>query len=210
MAKDKMRVKFVPIDSVIPYDRNPRKNEDAVEYVANSIREFGWQQPIVVDSENVVIAGHTRLLAAKSLGMESVPVIVADELSPEQVKAYRLADNKVAEMSSWDKLKLNFELGELQGFNMELFGFFDDEKEDEVEAEVPFTEELREEHNYVVLYFDNDIDWLQAQTLFDIKPVAALSTRKDGKIGSKSRRVGVGRVLNGAKAMERLRNEYQR
>ena len=89
-----MKVEQWKIGDVKPYGNNPRRNDDAVEKVANSIREFGFQQPIVVDSEGVVIVGHTRLKAAQSLGMEEVPVVVAADLTDEQVKAYRLADNK--------------------------------------------------------------------------------------------------------------------
>lgn len=114
------------ISEVIPYEKNPRKNDDAVIYVANSIREFGFRVPIVVDKDGVVITGHTRLKAAKSLGMEKVPVIVADDLTPEQVKAYRIADNKAADKAYWDEFLLKDEIADLDGlFDMQDFGFED-------------------------------------------------------------------------------------
>ena len=84
------------------YEKNPRKNDNAVEYVANSIKEFGFQQPIVIDKDGVIVAGHTRYKASKKLGLEKVPCIIADDLTDEQIKAYRLADNKVSEKSEWD------------------------------------------------------------------------------------------------------------
>ena len=109
---------------IIPYENNPRNNEDAVDKVAESLKEFGWQQPIVVDSDGVVIAGHTRLKAAQKLGMETAPVVVADGLTDEQVRAYRLADNKTAEFSGWKFKMLDEELSKIGGgIDMSKFGF---------------------------------------------------------------------------------------
>lgn len=116
-----MKVKNVKIDDLKPYENNPRNNDGAVQYVANSIKQFGFQVPIVVDKKNVIIAGHTRYRAAIELGLEEVPVVVADNLTPEQVKAFRLADNKVAEKASWDYAKLGEELKEL--LNIDDLGF---------------------------------------------------------------------------------------
>ena len=114
------------ISDVIPYENNPRDNENAVEKVAESIREFGFKVPIIVDKGGVIVAGHTRLEAAKLLGLKKVPVIVADDLTEEQVKAFRLADNKVAEFSTWNFKKLEVELSFLDDvFNFEKFGFSD-------------------------------------------------------------------------------------
>lgn len=120
----KLRVQYWPIDKVKPYPNNPRNNDEAVEYVANSIREFSFQQPLVVDTDGTIIAGHTRLKAAKRLGMETVPVVVADNLTPAQVNAYRLADNKVAEAATWDMDALAVELQGLEvDFDMTMFDF---------------------------------------------------------------------------------------
>lgn len=120
-----MKVDLVPIEKIRPYFRNPRRNEAAVAKVAASIKEFGFRQPIVVDADIVVVAGHTRLLAAKELGLKAVPVHVARELTPEQIQAYRIADNRVAEDSEWHDEFLKLELGDLEakGFDTSLTGF---------------------------------------------------------------------------------------
>mgnify|MGYP003137985785 CR=1 FL=1 len=120
-----MEIQKLAIEKVIPYIRNPRKNENAVEKVASSIHEFGFRQPIVVDDENVIIAGHTRFEAAKRLGMDTVPVHVAKGLTEQQVKAYRIADNRVSQESEWDMDLLKLELEELD--DPELSGFDPDE-----------------------------------------------------------------------------------
>jgi ParB-like chromosome segregation protein Spo0J len=124
-----MEIQIQAIESIRPYARNPRINDDAVDAVAASIREFGFRQPIVVDAEGVIIAGHTRFKAALQLGLRKVPVHIATDLTPEQVKAYRLADNKTGELACWDFEILPVELSELQdaGFDLDLLAF--DEKE---------------------------------------------------------------------------------
>ena len=111
------------LEELIPYDNNPRNNEDAVDAVAESIREFGWQQPIVIDPDSVIVAGHTRYLAAKKLQLKTVPVVIATDLTQDQIKAYRLADNRTAELASWDYEKLNLEMMDLKAFDMQAFGF---------------------------------------------------------------------------------------
>ena len=203
-----MQIENVNIGDLIPYEKNPRKNEGAIEYVKNSIREFGFKVPIVIDKDYIIVCGHTRYVAAKQLGLEIVPCVIADDLTDEQISAYRLADNRVAEFSEWDASLLDEELEKLLDFDMSAFGFFDDEEdeeeeeqEEEVAPEVEFTEVLEEENNYIVLFFDNAIDWLQAETLFDIKSVKGLSTRKDGT-GTPAK--GTGRVLNGSKALAKI------
>lgn len=124
-----MKVELLPIERVIPYARNPRNNQAAVSKVAASIKEFGFRQPIVVDTQMVVIVGHTRLLAAQQLGMTSVPVHIADGLSEAQIKAYRLADNRTHEEAEWDADLLALELGDLEemGFSLDLTGFDEEE-----------------------------------------------------------------------------------
>lgn len=120
-----MRIKERKIDEIRPYDGNPRINDAAVDAVAASIREFGFRQPIVVDKEGVIVCGHTRYKAALKLGLKTVPVHVAEDLSPEQIKAYRLADNRSAENAAWDYGLLPIELDELRsaGFDLKLIGF---------------------------------------------------------------------------------------
>lgn len=142
-----MQVEQWPIENVKPYAKNPRKNDDAVEKVANSIREFGFKQPIVVDADGVVIVGHTRLKAAQMLGMTEVPVTVASDLTPNQADAYRLADNKVAEFSDWDWDMLQAELEDIDWLNVNMaeFGFkLDDELFGEAEED-DYTEEQAQE-----------------------------------------------------------------
>jgi DNA modification methylase len=133
-----MKIELRDIDQVQPYPGNPRINDDAIDAVAASLREFGFRQPIVVDSENVIIVGHTRWKAAKKLGLAKVPVHVATDLSDAQVKAYRLADNQTASLAEWDYKLLPIELSALQemDFDMGLLGFNQDELTSMVSGEV--------------------------------------------------------------------------
>ena len=128
------------IDEIIPYENNPRNNDEAVDYVAKSIEEFGFKVPIILDKNNIIVTGHTRLKAAKKLGLKEVPTIMADDLTDEQIKAFRLADNKVSEYATWNDDILNIELQDLD-IDMSDFGFdldFDAEEEQEIiEDEVP-------------------------------------------------------------------------
>lgn len=117
-----MDILQMPIEEVTPYTNNPRRNDTAVNSVAESIKEFGFKVPIIIDKNNVIVAGHTRVKAAKKLGLESVPCIMADDLSEEQVNAFRLADNKVAEAAEWDFDKLEEELNNIS-IDMSVFGF---------------------------------------------------------------------------------------
>jgi ParB-like chromosome segregation protein Spo0J len=115
---------MVDVESVIPYARNPRKNADAVDKVAASLREFGFRQPIVTDENLTVIVGHTRLLAAKKLSLTQVPVHIAEGLTSAQIKAYRIADNRVGEEAGWDNALLSVEIGDLkdEGYDLSLTG----------------------------------------------------------------------------------------
>lgn len=132
------------VDELRPYEKNPRKNDEAVKYVAESIKQFGFKVPIVIDRDGVIVAGHTRWKAAKKLKMSTVPCIVADDLTDEQIKAFRLADNKVSEKAEWDFDLLAEEIGDLVDFDMTVFGFDDlleentgDAQEDDYEPELP-------------------------------------------------------------------------
>jgi site-specific DNA-methyltransferase (adenine-specific) len=130
-----MNVKEINIKDIRPYEKNPRKNNSAVAYVAESIKQFGFKVPIIIDKNNVIVAGHTRYKAAKKLGINAVPVIIADDLTDEQIKAFRLADNKVAEQAEWDIDLLNEELEEIFDIDMTDFGFEVLEEEKEVEED---------------------------------------------------------------------------
>lgn len=120
-----MKIVNKKITDLKPYENNPRINDDAVEYVANSIKDFGFKVPLVIDKDNVVVCGHTRLKASEKLWLSEVPCIIADDLSEAQIKAFRLADNKVSEKADWDISKLNLELDELEldDIDMEDYGF---------------------------------------------------------------------------------------
>ena len=124
------------IGELAPYKRNPRKNDRAIGAVAASIKEFGFKVPIVIDKENVIVAGHTRLEAAKKLGLEEVPCIVADDLTEEQIKAYRLADNKTAELAEWDPELLEIELKDIEEIDMSEFGFDEFKEAEDVDPEL--------------------------------------------------------------------------
>lgn len=123
-----MNVQEFKLKDIKPYEKNPRKNDDAVPYVAESIKQFGFKVPIVIDKNNIIVAGHTRYKAAKEIGLKSVPCIIADDLTDEQIKAFRLADNKVAEKAEWDLDLLDDEIEEILDIDMTDFGF-------EIEAE---------------------------------------------------------------------------
>lgn len=208
----------VALAELNPYANNPRIIKKAIPYVKRSIKQYGFVVPIVIDNETdkVIVAGHTRLAAALKLCEEEgkdpaevkVLCLSAEHLTEEQVRQFRVADNRVASFSEDDVKKLAVELAELVnggwdagefGFDDDEFGGDDEEAAEEEDGEVEFTEELLEEHNYIVLYFDNEVDWLQAKTIFDIKKVKALDSKKGFE------KAGVGRVLNGAKAIEMMR-----
>ncbi len=124
-----MEIKNMKIADIHPYEKNPRFNDDAVDAVAKSISEFGWRAPIVVDKDFVIVCGHTRWKAAQKLGLTEVPIHVASDLTPEQIQAYRIADNKTAEIAEWNYDLLPLEIKELQGanFDLSLLGFDTDE-----------------------------------------------------------------------------------
>lgn len=122
-----MQIITKKLSDLRPYARNPRKNDQAVDAVANSIREFGFKVPIVIDKNGEIIAGHTRYKAAKKMKLEEIPCIIADDLTEEQIKAFRLADNKVGELADWDFGLLSGELDGIFNIDMEQFGFLEQE-----------------------------------------------------------------------------------
>lgn len=150
-----MKIVDKPIEWLRPYENNPRNNEQAVEAVANSIKEFGFKVPIVATPDGEIINGHTRFKAAKFLKLKAVPVLIADDLSDEQIKAFRLADNKTGELADWDIELLYSELDDLTGFDMTMFGFedidfslddFEEEKEEGEEADTDSEEKPKVEY----------------------------------------------------------------
>ncbi|ACA63293.1 putative ParB nuclease [Lactobacillus phage c5] len=146
MGNERMNIVYKKVADLVPYENNPRNNEEAVDYVANSIKEFGFKVPVVVDKDNIVVAGHTRLKACKKLGITEVPCIVAEDLTEDQIKAFRIADNKVSEYATWDEEKLSKELSDIM-MDMTEFGddlFTDDEAMDvklDDEEDNPYSQE---------------------------------------------------------------------
>ncbi len=203
-----LNIKYMNIRDLKPYKKNAKKhNKEQVEQIANSIKEFGFTQPVIIDKNNEVVAGHGRILGAKKAGLKQVPTVCLEELTEEQIKAYRLVDNKLNE-SEWDVPLLNEELETLTDLSMDMFGFTLEKVADEmldVEPDVHFTEILNEENNYIVLKFDNKIDWINAMGLLGIKKTKAYPTKKNGNKKSFGMRAGVGRVIDGIEAMERMK-----
>ena len=200
-----MDIKNRAVKDLVPYEKNTKKHDDVqINNVAESIKQYGFVQPIVIDKNNVVVIGHCRLLAAKKLKMADVPCVCVDDLTEEQVKALRIVDNKSNE-SDWlnDVLELELPDVDLSAFDFD-FGLDKKKGKEEIDGEVPFTEVLGEENNYIVLKFDNTVDWLQLESLFDLETVKAYSSRTDGKITKNMTRAGVGRVVNGADFLNKL------
>lgn len=200
-----MQIKELELSEIKPYEKNPRRNDEAVKYVAESIRQFGFKVPVVIDKDNVIVCGHTRYKAAKKLKYKTVPCIMADDLTDEQIKAYRLADNKVSEKAEWDTDLLNFELDELSFTDIDMsdFGFdldldFDEEPKEVVEDD--FEEELPVEpkaklgdiyqlgnHRLVCGSSTNDADVMKlmngekARVLFTSPPYSDMREYEGGK-----------------------------
>lgn len=153
-----MQIVYKQVADLIPYVNNARKNDHAVDAVASSIKNYGFKQPIVIDSLGEVVAGHTRLKAAKKLGLKEVPVIIADDLTPSQVKAYRIADNRVGELAEWDMDLLKLELEDIEDFT----GFEIDDLEslieDEKELDVKDLSEKVKTNYQVIIECKNEFD----------------------------------------------------
>ena len=213
--------KIIPVAELKPNPKNPNRHPgDQVELLAKVIEAQGWRQPVKVSTRSgLIVSGHGRYEAALFLGCP-VPVDFQDYPGEAEELADLLADNRIAEMAEMDNdmLKELFaDLGEMD-FSADLAGYTDDvvsalvdavDGDTEVVGDVPFSEVLREEHNYIILYFDNEVDWLQAESVFPLETVKALSTRKDGKLTAGQERKGIGRVIRGADALEAIRSAYQ-
>ena len=192
------------VEELIPYENNPRQNENSVQFVANSIKQFGFKVPIIIDKNNTIVAGHTRLLASKKLGIEKVPCIIADDLNEDKIKAFRLADNKVSEFSEWNRELLKKELNELfEKYDMNEFGFpvQIEDIETDIFPEQEISAELGEANNYVVLEFMTEAEWEEAKKIFNLKEV--YTNRKNKNVRQK----GIGRVIKGKPVLEKLKNE---
>jgi hypothetical protein len=206
--KKELQIIQVPLVDLKPYAKNPRVNQDSVPYVMESIKQFGFLVPIVIDEEKVIVAGHTRYEAAKRLGMEEVPCVIADHLNTEQLEAFRLADNKVGENSLWHIPLLQDVMKNITTIDMASLGFVDvgeamknmsksvggnsDEKTLEKMELMAF-----EHYDYLVFVFSNQMDWLRACQLFDIKKV-------DITYG-KHKFHGTGRIVFGSRLFEHVK-----
>ena len=195
------KIEQVPLEELKAYEGNSRTHtNDQIRQVADSIKEFGFTNPILIDDEGTIIAGHGRWAAAKKLNLEKVPCIKLGHLNEAQRRAYVIADNKLALNASWDEAKLKEEIEAiidsdlntgLTGFNERELDKLLHEKKEEEEPEVDFSKELLLSHNYIVLYFDNDFDWEVAKEKFQLPEV------KSGVITDSCKKVGLGRVVNG-------------
>ncbi len=189
------------INKIKPYGKNAKKHPvEQIKKIADSIKEFGFNQPVVVDKNGVLIVGHGRYEAAKLLGIKEIPAIEVN-LTEEQANAYRLADNKLNE-SEFDMGLVVDELKGLSDYMISLTGFDKElllEKKGSEIPEVVFSEELLEERNYIVLVFDNEIDWLQLTSVYPLKNV------KDGNF--KMDRFGTGRVVKGSDFLNKILNK---
>lgn len=159
-----MEIKMVKVEDLKPYVNNPRLNDDAVEYVANSIKQFGFKVPMVIDKDNVIVAGHTRFKASLELGLKEVPCIIADDLNEEQIKAFRLADNKVSEKADWNIELLDEELNDLD-IDMSEFGFSSYE---ETFDENDLDDERQKEKFNVSIIFDKQEEYEIAKKELEI------------------------------------------
>ena len=210
--KTKPTIENVLIGALKAYDRNARTHSpEQVAQIAASIVEFGFTNPVLIDKRGTIVAGHGRVEAAYSIGLEEIPCIRLEHLTEDQVRAYCLADNKLALNAAWNMDTLAAELKGLEavGFDMSLTGFspeelaeimgdtVEDTDPEEPAPEVEFSEELLHAHNYVVLYFDNPLDWQVAQEKFELKEVKDLIPRK-------GQPTGIGRVIRGSEWLNRI------
>lgn len=191
------------LNELKPYERNPRINDMSVENVANSIKEFGFKVPLVIDKNNVIVTGHTRYKAAEMLGYDTVPCIIADDLTEEQVKAFRLVDNKVSETSEWDEALLQLEMFDIKTIDLTDFGFdidddIDEDNQKENKRSLYEKMQLRafESYDYIVFVFNNTMDWLNVVNEFGLKKV-------DAGYGQ-TKKIGIGRVLKVEELLKRI------
>jgi len=208
-----MKIEQIAVAELIPYANNQRVHtEDQVHKIADSIKQFGFLTPCIVDKNNVLVTGHGRVQAADSIGMLEVPCIRADNLSEEQVKAFRIADNRLQDLSYFDESKVVSELQDLMdvefpiwltGFDdfngMEIADFdVDEETEEQDKRVLPKMDRLMDEHHdYIVFLFDNKYDWIRTCDLFKIRRVNA-SVMPD------KTKIGIGRVIDGKKLLGML------
>lgn len=199
----KLKIEYLNKEDLKPYANNAKIHTgEQIEQIKKSIEEFGFNDPIAIWHDNEIIEGHGRLLAVMEMDdIEQVPVIRLDGLTDEQRKAYMLVHNQTTMNTGYDIDLLALELDELDNFDASAFGFdeideiVDDIVEVEEKPEIEFAEVLNEQNNYIVLKFNNEVDWLQLQSVYPLHTVKNYSTKKDGN--GALERTGVGRVVDG-------------
>ena len=202
-----LKIEYIAVEDLKPYEKNNKKHEDFdIGEIAKSISKYEMIDPVGIwGKDNTIVEGHGRVLACKQLGIDKVPCIRLDHLTDEQRREYAIVHNKSQELALYDFDNLADELADLDLSDFDFdFGLDKKKGKEEIEGEVPFTEVLGEENNYIVLKFDNTVDWLQLESLFDLETVKAYSSRTDGKITKNMTRAGVGRVVNGADFLNKL------
>ena len=195
----------------VPYEKNAKEHtQKQINNIANSIKRFGWQQDCVLTTDNVLVIGHGRRLAAIQIGCE-LPYHridkTADELTDKDIKELRIADNQTNAETGYDYdiLQTDIDGLDFEGFDFD-FGFAEEkeEKEEEVKGELQFAEVLDEESNYIVLKFRDRVDWTMLESIFELPKVKNYPTRKDGKEQAGFNRKGVGRVVDGVEFLNRI------
>jgi len=204
----RLKIEYVPTESLKTYANNAKiHTTEQVEQIKKSIKDFSFNDPIGV-WHDAVVEGHGRLLAAQELGMKEVPIIRLDHMTDEERKAYMLVHNQLTMNTGFEEKLLEDELMsldvDLSEFGLALQKEYGEKPEPEEKPEVPFTQVLGEENNYIVLKFTDEVDWLQVQTLFGLETVKAYSTRKDGFIADGMERCGVGRVVDGVEFLNKM------
>ena len=203
-----LKIEYVKTEELKPYANNAKiHTAEQIEQIKDSIKEFGMNDPIAIWKNNEIIEGHGRLIACLELGIEDVPVIRLDELTDEQRRAYMLVHNQLTMNTGFDLDVLKEELDDIVGIAMDEYGFdigeieIDDIDQDILNPEEPIAKELGEANNYVVLEFNTEDEWIDAQKIFNLKRV------QTGDENKNIRRHGIGRVINGADVIKRLMNE---
>lgn len=202
-----MEIVKIPIDELTMYKKNAKLHpREQIEQIKQSIKMYGNNDPIGIwGNNNQIVEGHGRYIAMKELGFTECECIRLDHMTDKQRREYMLVHNQTTMNSGWDMDILS---QELDGMDFEGFDFGFDEKtkgeKEEIPGEIEFTEVLGEENNYIVLKFDNSVDWLQVESLFGLKKVKAYSTRQDGAINNNMVRAGVGRVVNGVEFLNNI------
>jgi len=168
-----MKVKNVKLKDVISYKNNPRKNEPAIEVVMKSIEEYGFKVPIILDKDSVIVAGHTRVMAAERLGMKEVPAIYADDLNEKQIRAFRIMDNKSQEYAEWDKDLLSAEFKFLNdaGFDMELTGFTEEDIDADLKLNAAENENLFGDRHEVIMLVPPEAPRLKERMMLKCKRI---------------------------------------